>query len=122
MAQAAGRLVVLMMEQEQPEGLSARKLVVETAKHNVLTAYNPDHGLTLLDRFPKVDAVLVHGLLPDCDGLIASIKAKHPGIPVIVAAPVPAHLYPGADFIVPSHEPSKLLDLLAAEFGASLRN
>jgi len=32
-------LVVLMMEEEQPEGLSARKLVVETAKHNVLTAY-----------------------------------------------------------------------------------
>ena len=122
MAEPLGRIVLLMMEQEQPEGLSARKLVVETAKHNVLTAYTPDQGLTLLERFPKVDAVLVHGLLPDCDGLIASIKAAVPGMPVIVAAPVPAQVFHGADFVVPSHEPSKLLDLLSKEFGASLRN
>ena len=38
-------LVVLMIETEQPEALSARKLVVETAKHNVLTAYDAQSGL-----------------------------------------------------------------------------
>ena len=53
-------LVILMIEEEQPEGLSARKLVVETVKHNVLTAYNAEDGIDLLKRFPNVDAVLVH--------------------------------------------------------------
>lgn len=53
-------LVILMIEEEQPEGLSARKLVVETVKHNVLTAYNAQDGIDLLRRFPAVDAVLVH--------------------------------------------------------------
>lgn len=46
-------LVVLMIEAEQPEGISSRKLVVETAKHNVITAYNPETGLKLLRRFPR---------------------------------------------------------------------
>ena len=53
-------LVILMIEEEQPEGLSARKLVVETVKHNVLTAYNAKEGFDLLKRFPNVDAILVH--------------------------------------------------------------
>ena len=51
-------LVVLMIEEEQPEGLSARKLVVETAKHNVLTAYNAKEGIDLLRCFPNIDVVL----------------------------------------------------------------
>jgi hypothetical protein len=32
------RLVVLMIEVEQPEGVSSRKLILETARHNVITA------------------------------------------------------------------------------------
>jgi hypothetical protein len=34
------RLVVLMIEVEQPEGVSTRKLVLETARPNVITAYS----------------------------------------------------------------------------------
>ena len=56
-------LVVLMIEMEQPEGLSSRKLIIETAKHNVLTAYNAEVGLDLLRRFPNVDLALVHSSL-----------------------------------------------------------
>ena len=122
MAKNEHQLVVLMIEQEQPEGLSARKLVVETAKHNVLTAYTPEEGLWLLRQFPNVNAVLVHGLLPRCDDLISRIRLLQPDMPIIVASPIEKHHYPGAHFVVPSHEPSKLLDLLAQEFGASLVN
>ncbi len=114
-------LVVLMIEHEQPEGLSARKLVVESAKHNVLTAYNVEDGVKLLERFPKVDAVLVHGLLQNRDDLIGEVRKRRPEMPVIVASPVERD-YPGANFTIPSHEPSKLLDLLAREFGASITN
>ena len=115
-------LTILMIEHEQPEGLSARKLVVETAKHNVITAYTREGGLALLQRFPNVDAVLIHAMLPRCEDLIADVLRITPEMPVIVATPVIQHDYPGARYIVPSHEPSKLLELLAREFHASLTN
>ncbi len=117
-----GSLAVLMIETEQPEGLSARKLVVETAKHNVLTAYKADEGLRLLRRFPNVDAVLVHGLLPERDALVRQILAIAPDVPIIVAAPDPGRDYPGATYVVPSHEPAALLLLLAREFGVAVTN
>ena len=121
MVKASKSLVVLMIEHEQPEGLSARKLVVESAKHNVLTAYNVEDGVRLLERFPKVDAVLVHGLLQNRDDLIGSIRGVSPAMPIIVATPVERD-YPGVTYTVPSHEPSMLLDLLVREFGASTSN
>ena len=81
-------LVVLMMEEEQPEGLSARKLVVETAKHNVLTAYNLPDGLDLLHRFPNVDVILVHSRLRDQKAdLLGEVKRICPGKPIILATP-----------------------------------
>ncbi len=114
-------LVVLMIEHEQPEGLSARKLVVESAKHNVITAYNTRDGVELLKRFPKVNAVLIHGLLQDREDLIAEVRQINPEMPIIVATPVERD-YPGANFTITSHEPAKLLDLLAREFHASITN
>ena len=54
------RLVVLMVEVEQPEGISSRKLILETARHNVLTAYSGDGAVNLLQRFPNVDLAIIH--------------------------------------------------------------
>ena len=59
------RLVILMIEVEQPEGISARKLLLETARHNVITAYGGNVGLALLRRFPNVDVAVVHTELAD---------------------------------------------------------
>ena len=59
------RLVVLMIEVEQPEGVSSRKLILETARHNVITAYGGSVGIELLRRFPNVDTAVVHTELPD---------------------------------------------------------
>ncbi len=115
-------LTMLMIETEQPEGLSARKLVIETAKHNVLTAYSAVEGFELLRRFPAVDAVLVHALLPDCEQVIAGILDITPGMPVIVASPAAGRRYKGASHVVPSHQPGALLHLLADQFGASIEN
>lgn len=112
-------LVILMIESEQPEGISSRKLVVETAKHNVITAYQPDTGLALLRRFPAVDAVLIHATVLDHLPLIGQVREVSPGVPIIIATPRPADLYEGADYTVPSHEPQALLDLLARVFRVS---
>ena len=112
-------LVVLMIEHEQPEGLSARKLVVETIKHNVLTAYTPETGLNLLRRFPAVDLVLIHATVLDHLPLIPQVREITPGIPIVVASPNPSQTFEGANFVIPSHEPQALVDLLASQFHVS---
>lgn len=115
-------LVILMVETEQPEGLSARKLVVETAKHNVLTAYTVAHGLELLRRFPNVDILLIHALVTGCGDLLAAVRSSHPGLPIIVATPDPTQEVPGANYVIDSHEPAALVRLLAERMNVSTRN
>jgi hypothetical protein len=109
-------LVILMIEEEQPEGLSSRKLVVETVKHNVLTAYTAQDGIDLLRRFPAVDAVLVHAAQVERNpGLLAEIKALAPGKPIVFASPFARDGASQADFVVDSHKPQALLKLLGED-------
>jgi hypothetical protein len=109
-------LVILMIEAEQPEGLSARKLVVETAKHNVLTAYSTGDGLRLLKLHPNVDAILVHAncAVEDPD-LLPRIREQEPDIPLILASPFANMGSQHADFVIDSHNPHEILRLLAGE-------
>ena len=108
-------IVVLMMEEEQPEGLSARKLVVETAKHNVLTAYNLRDGLDLLHRFPNVDVIMVHSrLLEQKEDLLREVKKTCPGKPIILATPFANDRRPEADYVIDSHKPHDLVKLFSS--------
>jgi hypothetical protein len=112
-----------MMEEEQPEGLSARKLVVETAKHNVLTAYDADEGIELLRRFPNIDAVLVHARVLDKQpNLLARVKMLSPNTPIILASPGGDHKRPEVTYTVDSHRPIDLVMLLADKFSADISN
>lgn len=123
-------LVVLMMEEEQPEGLSSRKLVVETVKHNVLTAYTLKDGLDLLHRFPNVDIIMVHSrLLEEKPDLLAEVRTVCPDKPIILATPFASETLPEANYVVDSHRPHDLVKLLgsaemhicAASFELSMR-
>jgi response regulator RpfG family c-di-GMP phosphodiesterase len=117
------KLVVLMIEVEQPEGVSARKLVLETAKHNVITAYSGKSGLRLLHRFSNVDAVVVHSGTVDlpCGEIVREVKAAYPSLPVIVLSPRPdADSCDPADYVVDSMVPNDILKLLADKFGADV--
>jgi len=118
------RIVVLMIEVEQPEGLSARKLVLETAKHNVITAYNGEQGIELLRRFPNVDATVVHRELRDMPvkDVIARIKEISPEMPVILLSPFKEAAPEGADYVISSHEPQLILMLFESVFGADVTN
>ena len=117
-------LAALIIEVEQPEGLSARKLVLETAKHNVLTAYNGADGVELLRRFPKVDVVIAHIEVRDIpfNRLVRMVKEIRPDVRIVALSPDGAGDIGDADFVVPSHEPQKLMQLLKEEFGASDTN
>lgn len=116
-------LVLLMIEPEQPEALSARKLVVETAKHNVLTAYSISVGIDLLRRFPNVDAVFVHSHCVEKDPcLLAEIKKMVPRTPLVVASPLRYNVPPEADYVVDSHRPDAMVHLLAGALQANAEN
>jgi hypothetical protein len=116
-------LVLLMIEPEQPEALSARKLVVETEKHNVITAYNTDTGLDLLRRFPNVDAVIVHAhCILEHPDLLKTIKSIVPITPLVVACPNGTKAPPEADFTVDSHRPDAMVQLLAGPLQGSIGN
>lgn len=111
-----------MIEAEQPEGLSSRKLVVETAKHNVLTAYCADDGLDLLQRFPRVDALFVHGsLLANSPDILSTLKQRAPGVPIILASPFGNMHSSLADFVIDSHRPQDLLLLITGEISVRAR-
>lgn len=108
-----------MIEPEPPQALSARKLVLETAKYNVITGYSAKEGLVLLDEFPLVSAVIIHGEIrdPACEDVVLEIKKKRPTVEVIVLSARPAYQCSGADHHVSSHEPTELLLLLRQLFG-----
>ena len=115
------RLVVLMIEVEQPEGVSTRKLVLETARHNVITAYTQKTGLRLLRRFPNVDVVVVHTELDDFSfaETVREIKCVRSDVSVIGISPGSYREMEGADYMLSSHDPHSLLQLLAERFEAT---
>ncbi|MGC1782598.1 MAG: response regulator [Acidobacteriaceae bacterium] len=117
-------VIVLMIEVEQPEGLSARKLVLETSKHNVITAYSGWSGIQLFRRFPDVDAVVIHVDVsnPNFEEVVAEIRTMRPKVPIIALSPIGAQALAGVDYVIPSHEPHAILKVLADHFHASTSN
>lgn len=77
----------IVIDREYAGNISTRKLVIETAKFNVITAYDGDEGMRCLKRFPNVDGVVVNAELTDyenCGALIENLRKISPKIEVIV--------------------------------------
>ncbi|MCU1312188.1 MAG: hypothetical protein JWO20_3313 [Candidatus Angelobacter sp.] len=115
-AAKAKRLCFLVIEVEPAQGLSTRKLLIETAKHNVITAYSGKEGMQTFDRFPQVDAVVVDSQLRDmkCEEISKYIKSQNPLIRVIALSPrdeLPKNVC-NSDRVVLAHDPAALLSLL----------
>jgi DNA-binding NtrC family response regulator len=104
----------LVIDREFPGSISTRKLVIETAKFNVLTAYSGDEALGIFDRFPAVDGVILDAGIEDvpCAEVVQRIKAKQPKLPVIIIGAPGGGNCPEADFWLESFQPTKLLDAL----------
>lgn len=110
------RLGFLIIESERLDGLSTRKLLLESAKHNVLTAYSGKEGVEMYKRFPNVDAVCIEAELPDLksSAVAESIRKTNPKIRIIGLSPRLAALYEWADKTIDSHDPNALLEALEA--------
>lgn len=109
----------LMAEPEPVEAISARKLVLETAKYNVITAYSGGEALELLKKFPELSACIFHPDLSDipCEKLVGETKKFSPRMPVVVLSTSAGQKCSGADFHVASQWPEQLLELLRDTFG-----
>ena len=69
------------------KGLSTRKLLLETAKHNVLTAYSSEEGMRIFTGFPGVDAIVIDSGLNGNERLAAWVKEQNPRIRVVCLSP-----------------------------------
>jgi CheY-like chemotaxis protein len=104
----------LVIDREFPGSISTRKLVIETAKFNVLTAYSGKEALEMVERFPAVGGVVLDGGIEDIasDEVARRIKQYQPKLPVIVIASPGFTGCPEADFQLESFDPARLLEIL----------
>jgi CheY-like chemotaxis protein len=110
-----------MVEVEQPEGISARKLILEAARHNVITAYNGKDALELLRRFPNVDVAVVHTELEDTsfENTVRQLKKIRRDLSIVGISPALDRHVKGLDHLISSYDPQLLLQLLAERFEAA---
>src|SRR5438270_12143297 len=113
------RPTFLMAEVEPAEGLSARKLVLETGKFNVITAYSGQDAVRVFELFPNVDAVILHSSLPDlpCEEIVKKIKQVRDNVTIIVLSAMHGFRCDHVKYHESSHEPEQLLNLLRSLFG-----
>ena len=117
------RPCILVVDAEFPGSISSRKLVIETAKFNVITAYSGIEAIETLERFPKVDAVVVNAEEREtpCEEVVRRLKEIVPSIPII-ATSASGDDGCGAHFSVSVFDPAALLERLRAMFpGATAR-
>ena len=108
------RLGFLIIETERIDGLSTRKLLLESAKHNVVTAYSGKEGVEMYKRFPNVDAVCIEAELPDLksSAVAEGIRKLNPKIRIVGLSPRLAARCEWADKTIDSHDPNALLEVL----------
>jgi CheY-like chemotaxis protein len=104
----------LVVDREFPGTISTRKLVIETAKFNVITAYSAPESIETLEAFPAIHGIVldaeIHGI--SCDELVARFKKIKPGIAVVAIAGPGCKTCDRADFQLESFDPRELLKIL----------
>ena len=112
------RPTILMAEPDPIQALSVRKLVLETAKFNVMTAHSPEETLELVELFPNISALVVaYDQAFNCDAIVKTIRRTLKKLPVIVVTAHVGQRCDGANHHVSSHEPERLLELARALLG-----
>jgi CheY-like chemotaxis protein len=104
----------LVIDREYSGSISTRKLVIETAKFNVVTAYSALEAIDTLQAFPRLNGIVLDAGIRDmsCCDLVAKLKELDANLPVVVISAPGTHDCPQADHLLESFEPAKLLALL----------
>jgi DNA-binding NtrC family response regulator len=115
------RPALLVAEQEPDSALSTRKLVLETAKFNVVTAHSlPEAEEAMHLLAPGIAGLVVTSTLgpeDECASLAQSFKKTKPDAPVIYLSPSGFQHCKWADHQLSTYEPDKLLNLVRDLFG-----
>lgn len=104
----------LVVDREYSGSISTRKLVIETAKFNVLTAYSAEEAVETLKRFPTVDAIILDAEMPgvSCPDMVRSLKQIVSATPIIIVHRPLSEPCQGADYHLDTFDPRELLGLL----------
>jgi DNA-binding NtrC family response regulator len=104
----------LVIDREFPGSISTRKLVLETAKFNVLTSYSAQEAIETLKAFPALQGVVLDSDVADmpCEDLVNRLKSINAAIPIIAVCGPGDPPCTNADYQLESFEPRVLLDLL----------
>ncbi len=104
----------LVVDREHSGAISTRKLVIETAKFNVITAYSGKESIETLKAFPSIHGFVVDSAIEDvpCEELIRGLKEIHPKLIVIVVGGPGQQHCAGYDYFIDSFSPDQLLELL----------
>ena len=108
----------IVIDREIAGGISTRKLVIETAKFNVITAYSGQEAIATLKRFPAVDGIVLNAGVeePSASELVQELKRLQPQLPVIVIFAPGAATSDAGDHQLDSFEPASLVALLQQLF------
>src|SRR6185312_6264166 len=103
----------LVVDREFSANISTRKLVIETAKFNVITAYSGAEAIETVQRFPGVDGVVIDNVIRDMqpNDVVLAIKKLYPKLPVIMICGMHQQC-PAADYHLDLFDPASLLELL----------
>jgi CheY-like chemotaxis protein len=104
----------LVVDNEYPGSVSTRKLVLESAKLNVITAYSPEEAVKTLNRFPNVDGVVLDTQLQgrSCTEVVRQMRSQHGNIPIVTVSPGGQDPCGGEQYHVSNFDPKQLLDAL----------
>ena len=104
----------LVVDRESSCAISTRKLIIETAKFNVITAYSSQEAIETLRKYPAIDGVVADSGLHDmpCEKLVDALKDLSPKIPVIIVCTPRGTPCERADYTLETFDPRQLLALL----------
>jgi len=104
----------LVIDREHAGAISTRKLVIETAKFNVLTSYSSDEAIATLKKYSAVDGIVLDAGMEDmaCSDLISELRKVRPDLPVIAICPPGSPACEGVTDQLESFDPRRLLGIL----------
>ena len=105
----------IILDYDFPGSISARKLVIESAKLNVITAYSQQEAIDTLQRYRGVDGVVLNAQVEgrlSCRELVETLRKVRGDVPVITVSASGHDPCGGEDFHVSSYDPRQLLSVL----------
>jgi CheY-like chemotaxis protein len=104
----------LVIDHEYPRSISTRKLVLETAKYNVITAYSADEAVDTFRHFPNVAGVVMNGSMDgmECASLAKALREIRQEVLLVVTSSRSVIDCDSVDHQLWNFDPAALLELL----------